>query len=140
MGKDALRVNWERSDVENNSIGTWDIFLLTASLFAQTPPASVADTSKGKTWVNTKGMTLYVFTRDSPGKTSCYGTCATNWPPFLAATDDKAFGDWTIVKRDDGSFQWAYKDKPLYTWIKDTKPGDVTGDGFSNRTWLIAAP
>ena len=42
--------------------------------------------------------------------------------------------------RDDGSKQWAYKGKPLYTWIKDTKPGDISGDGFLNNAWHIAMP
>jgi predicted lipoprotein with Yx(FWY)xxD motif len=47
--------------------------------------------------------------------------------------------DWSIVTRDDGGKQWAYKGKPLYAWSKDAKPGDVTGDGVNN-VWHIAAP
>ena len=38
-------------------------------------------------------------------------------------------GEWTIVERTDGTKMWAYEGKPLYTFIKDKKPGDVTGDG-----------
>ena len=49
-------------------------------------------------------------------------------------------GEWTVVGRDDGSRQWAYKTKPLYTWAKDMKPGDVTGDGFLNGAWHVAQP
>ena len=45
-----------------------------------------------------------------------------------------------MIKRDDGAMQWAYKGKPLYTWAKDTKPGDITGDGFLNGVWHIAQP
>jgi predicted lipoprotein with Yx(FWY)xxD motif len=48
-------------------------------------------------------------------------------------------GDWTVVTRDDGSKQWAYKNKPLYTWVKDSKPGDTTGEGFNN-VWHVAKP
>jgi predicted lipoprotein with Yx(FWY)xxD motif len=51
--------------------------------------------------------------------------------------DGKAMGEWTIVVRDDGGKQWAYKGKPLYTWSKDAKPGDKTGDGF-NSVWHVA--
>ncbi|WP_246180182.1 COG4315 family predicted lipoprotein [Microvirga thermotolerans] len=102
-------------------------------------PAKVADTAKGKALVDAKGMTLYTFDRDSAGKSNCNGTCAQNWPPLLAGANAKASGDWSLVKRDDGSMQWAYKGKPLYTWVKDTKPGDVTGDGVNN-IWHIAAP
>jgi predicted lipoprotein with Yx(FWY)xxD motif len=107
--------------------------------FAQMAPAKTADTSKGKALVDAKGMTLYIFDKDAPGKSNCNGTCATNWPPLMAAADAKASGDWSTVKRDDGSMMWAYKGKPLYTWVKDTKAGDVTGDGV-NQIWHIATP
>lgn len=103
-------------------------------------PAKTADTSKGKALVDGKGMTLYTFDKDTAGKSACNGPCATNWPPLMAAADGKPMGAWTILARDDGSKQWAYKTKPLYTWSKDTKPGDVTGDGFLNGAWHIAQP
>ncbi len=57
----------------------------------------------------------------------------------LAGGDAKASGDWTIVTRDDGGKQWAYKGKPVYLWAKDQKPGDKTGDGF-NSVWHVAKP
>jgi predicted lipoprotein with Yx(FWY)xxD motif len=85
-------------------------------------------------------MTLYTFDKDAGGKSACNGPCATNWPPLMAAADAKASGDWTIVTRDDGSKMWALKGKPLYTFAKDTKPGDTTGDGFLNGAWHIAKP
>jgi predicted lipoprotein with Yx(FWY)xxD motif len=105
-----------------------------------TAPAKTADTSKGKTLVDAKGMTLYTFDKDSGGKSACAGQCAANWPPLKAEAGAKASGDWTLVTRDDGSPQWAYKSKPLYTFIKDTKPGDVTGDGLFNGVWHVAMP
>ncbi len=79
--------------------------------------------------MNAKGMTLYTFDKDAAGKSNCNGDCAAAWPPLAVAADSKATGDWTIVKRDDGSMQWAYEGKPLYLWMKDKKPGDATGDG-----------
>ncbi len=106
---------------------------------AQGMPAMTADTSKGKTLVDPKGMTLYVFDRDAAGKSNCNGPCATNWPPMVAAANASATGDWTILSREDGAKQWAYKGKPLYTWSKDAKAGDVTGDGFNN-VWHVATP
>jgi predicted lipoprotein with Yx(FWY)xxD motif len=83
----------------------------------------------GGVLVDAKGMTLYTFDKDSGGKSACNGPCATNWPPLIAAADAKPSGDMTIITRDDGAKQWAYKGKPVYTWSKDTKPGDKTGDG-----------
>lgn len=87
------------------------------------------------------GMTLYVFDKDvaNSGSSVCNGVCAANWPPLLAEKDAKAMGDYSIVKRDDGKMQWAYKGKPLYLWIKDKKPGDKTGDGI-NGVWHVAKP
>lgn len=112
-----------------------------SGVFAQAmAPAKTADTSKGKTLVDAKGMTLYTFDKDSGGKSACNGQCATGWPPLMAAAGAKASGDWTLVIRDDGSSQWAYKSKPLYLWSKDTKPGDVTGDGLFNGVWHVAMP
>lgn len=102
-------------------------------------PASVADTAKGKTLVDATGMVLYSFDKDSAGKSACNGPCAQNWPPF-AAMSASASGDWTAVTRDDGSKQWAYRGKPLYTFVKDTKPGDTVGDGFLNNQWHVARP
>lgn len=90
---------------------------------------------------NSAGMTLYTFDRDAAGsgKSVCNGQCAALWPPLTAAGDAKADGDYTIVTRDDGGKQWAYKGKPLYLWVKDTKPGDRTGDGVNN-VWRLARP
>lgn len=110
-----------------------------AALAQTAAPAKVADTSKGKALVDAKGMTLYTFDRDTAGKSACNGQCAQNWPPLMAAANASASGDWSVVTRDDGSKQWAYKGKPLYLWVKDTKPGEVTGDGVNN-VWHVAMP
>ncbi|HUJ86531.1 MAG TPA: hypothetical protein VLX30_06740 [Burkholderiales bacterium] len=85
------------------------------------------------------GMTLYTFDKDptGAGKSMCNDGCAKNWPPLAASAGDYASGDWTLIVRDDGSRQWAYKGKPLYLWMKDRKPGDTTGDGFRG-VWHVA--
>ena len=85
-------------------------------------------------------MTLYVFDKDSGGKSACNGPCATNWPPLMAAGSAMAMADYAVIARDDGSKQWAYKGRPLYTWHNDKAPGDITGDGFLNGAWHIAQP
>ncbi|TXM95498.1 hypothetical protein [Methylobacterium sp. WL116] len=103
-------------------------------------PAMTAETAKGPALVDAKSMTLYTFEKDMGGKSMCNGPCATNWPALMAASGSAASGDWTMVTRDDGTMQWAYKGKPLYTFAKDTKPGDITGDGFLNGAWHIAKP
>ena len=118
------------------------LFTLSAALMAgcasmAAGPAKVAD----GVLTGPNGMTLYTFDRDTAGsgKSVCNGPCATNWPPLMAADTDQASGDYSVITRDDGKKQWAFKGKPLYFWAKDMKPGDRTGDGF-NKVWQLARP
>jgi predicted lipoprotein with Yx(FWY)xxD motif len=95
-------------------------------------PAHLARTKKGVVWVDARGFALYTFAKDRPGVSTCYGQCAIAWPPFRAPMGAKSFGRWSVVHRM-GMFgnQWAYNGKPLYFWFKDTRPGQVTGDGVN---------
>jgi len=113
---------------------------ITSVAFAQMAPIKIGESAKGKVLTNDKGMTLYVFDKDSGGKSACNGPCATNWPPLMASAASKPMDDYSIITRDDGSKQWAYKGKPLYNWKNDKKPGDITGDGFLNGAWHIVQP
>lgn len=84
------------------------------------------------------GMTLYTFDKDEQGKASnCYDKCATNWPPLIASADTAVDGEFTLIDRTDGTKIVAYKGWPLYLWVKDTKPGDTTGDGVGD-VWHTA--
>ena len=119
--------------------------ILSAALLAgcatgtATPAKSPATTMNGML-VGPTQMTLYVFDKDAAGKSMCNGGCATNWPPLMAPANATPIGDWSVVMRDDGSKQWAYKGRPLYHWAKDAKPGDMTGDGLLNNSWHVAKP
>jgi predicted lipoprotein with Yx(FWY)xxD motif len=106
--------------------------------YAAGPPA-VAQTAKGPALADAKGMTLYTFDKDSEGKSACTGKCAENWPPLTADSAASPPAGYSVITRDDGQKQWAYKGKPLYGWVKDAKPGDTTGDGV-NGSWHIATP
>ncbi len=114
-------------------------FLIAATgALAQTAaPAKVADTSKGKSLVDAKGMTLYIFDKDTAGKSNCNGDCAVKWPPLMAADDAADEGEFTVVTRDDGSKMWAHEGMPLYYWYEDTQPGDISGDGVGG-VWHLA--
>jgi predicted lipoprotein with Yx(FWY)xxD motif len=116
------------------------VTFIIASSAASAQMLKTADTPKGKTFVDTKGMTLYTFDKDAGGKSMCNGACAENWPPLMAADDAKPTADMTIVVRDDGKKMWAYRGKPLYTFKKDTAPGETNGDGFLNGAWHMAKP
>ena len=107
---------------------------------ADMAPASTGNTDKGPALVDSKQMTLYTFAKDTPTQSNCNGACASAWPPLMAPTDASASGDWTVVTRADGAKQWAYKGHPLYSWVKDTKSGQATGDGMLNGAWHVAQP
>ncbi|MCH1990601.1 COG4315 family predicted lipoprotein [Achromobacter xylosoxidans] len=109
-----------------------------AALFSAGAHAQAVKTQDG-ILVNSAGMTLYTFDKDAGGKSVCNDQCAKIWPPVTAAADAKASGDLSIITRDDGSKQWAYKGKPVYLYAKDAKPGDKTGDNFKD-VWHVIKP
>lgn len=119
--------------------------VLLASAAAAMEPAKTAETSLGTVYVDQNGMTLYTFDKDQKGAaaSACTDKCIANWPPFLAGDGAMAEGEWTIVDVTDADGMakkmWAYDGWPLYLFVKDTKPGDVTGDGV-NGVWHVAKP
>jgi predicted lipoprotein with Yx(FWY)xxD motif len=74
-------------------------------------------------------MTLYTCASDKePGKSACNGPGADNWPPFKPEANAPApKASLSIIRRDDGSKQYAYKGKPLYYWKNDKKAGRSAG-------------
>jgi predicted lipoprotein with Yx(FWY)xxD motif len=121
------------------TLGLSATLLTISGAVALAQPAKEADSSAGKIYVDANGMTLYTFDKDEPNKSNCYDDCAQNWPPLMAEANAQPEGEWTIVERTDGTRMWAYDGKPLYLWAKDTKPGDVTGDGVGG-VWHVAKP
>ncbi len=99
------------------------------------------DPSKGAYLADSKGMTLYVFDKDTKGVSNCYSGCAKVWPPFLAPSADTSSlpVNVTLAKRTDGTLQYAYNGMPLYYYAQDSKPGDITGDGIGG-TWHLVKP
>jgi predicted lipoprotein with Yx(FWY)xxD motif len=115
------------------------ILAATATIAFAAPP-SVVDSADGQILVGDEGMTLYIFDKDASGASNCVDKCAENWPPLMAADEDEpTAAPFSIIERADGSYQWAMDGMPLYYWIKDAKPGDVTGDGV-NDVWHVARP
>jgi predicted lipoprotein with Yx(FWY)xxD motif len=98
----------------------------------------------GSFLVDSKGMTLYLYTKDSPNTSNCYTVCATAWPPLLtsgapvAGTGVNAAMLGT-TKRTDGTMEVTYNGWPLYYWVNDKKPGDTTGENVQN-VWFVITP
>ena len=104
--------------------------------FAQTAPAGVKVTADG--FNDAKDMPLYTYAADTePNKSTCYDQCLVAWPALVASDTDKDMGDWTVVTRDGGGKQWAYKGKPLYTFFRDTAGQPATG---VSAAWPRAKP
>jgi len=115
--------------------------------FAQdgAPRLDVAtDDNVGPHLVDGSGMTLYLFANDTEGQSNCTDACATNWPPMLA-TGDVALGDGVdpdlvgTAARADGTTQVTYDGMPLYTFVRDTEPGMIAGQGV-NDVWFAVSP
>lgn len=105
----------------------------------------VASTSLGDVVVDANGMTLYYFTKDTAGATTsaCTGECLVNWPIATTTSDSPTLegvtGEVGTIPSPEGEMRLTLNGMPLYTFIKDTKPGDVTGQGV-NDVWYVVAP
>ena len=97
----------------------------------------------GSTLTDATGKTLYFFSLDANGTSSCTGGCALAWPVYYAGNETAPAGvtasDIATITRADGQKQTTYKGWPLYYYAGDTKTTDVNGDG-SGGTWFIAKP
>jgi len=79
-------------------------------------------------FADAKGMTLYTYDKDQPGKPACVDECTKTWIPALAIKGAKPVARWSIVTRPDGTQQWAWRNKPLYTYTGDIDIGSVYGN------------
>ncbi|MFN7990754.1 MAG: hypothetical protein U0R44_01210 [Candidatus Micrarchaeia archaeon] len=99
-------------------------------------------TGLGEILTDGNGYTLYVFTADSAGKSSCFGTCEKNWPPLVVTGDivvPKLPGNMGAFARDNKTIQASYNGMPLYYYAGDSKPGDTNGQGIGGK-WFAAKP
>jgi len=90
----------------------------------------------GKILVNAQGMTLYVFGADTPGTSNCSTACLQNWPALTVVSGNPIAGSGVsgtlgTITRSDGVKQVTLNGMPLYTFIRDTKPGDANGQGVT---------
>ena len=110
-------------------------------------PATIqvaTDATLGNILVDSKGMTLYMFTKDEPDKSNCSGKCLEAWPPLIAGgnttvaagLDASLLGETALA---DGSMVVTYNHMPLYYWAADLKPGDTSGQDVNN-VWFVVSP
>lgn len=96
---------------------------------------SVASTGLGRILVDGRGHTLYLFAKDTRGKSTCSGACAAFWPPLVAAGKPHAGPGVKstllgTTRRADGRLQVTYNHHPVYLFAKDVRKGDTKGEGL----------
>lgn len=102
----------------------------------------LSDTSLGEILVDGEGQTLYLFTADSPGQSTCTDDCLDAWPPLEGevtageGVDEELLGS---IERDDGTVQATYADWPLYYFAQDEAAGDLNGQGVNDVWYVIDA-
>ena len=113
----------------------------------RTTTLKVRNTSFGRILVDGNGRALYLFTREGSTKSRCYGQCAVAWPPFYARGKLRAGSGLDADKlrssrRRDGRRIVTYNGHPLYYYITDRKPGQVTCHNVVEfgGTWLVVNP
>ncbi|PHQ80606.1 MAG: hypothetical protein COB65_11060 [Thalassobium sp.] len=84
-------------------------------------------------------MSLYTYDMDQPGVSNCTGDCTSVWKPALLDAGTALGENYTLVTRDDGTQQAAFRGQPLYLFTGDAKPGDTNGDGLDGL-WRLARP
>ncbi len=119
------------------------LVVLGVSLAAGEPGSTSSESSRAQLEVrqihgvsvltNARGYTLYWFAPDTSGKSTCYGTCATYWPPVTGTPVAGAgvTGKVGTIKRTGGATQVTYEGHPLYTYIGDSAPGQSTGNDIN---------
>ncbi len=87
------------------------------------------------------GFSLYTFNNDNAGPSTCYNSCATNWPAYTIANaaDLKAPAGVNLGTsvRTDGSIQVTLNNEPLYFYVNDLVVGDTKGNGVGG-VWFLA--
>jgi predicted lipoprotein with Yx(FWY)xxD motif len=113
----------------------------------QTASVRVANSRLGRILVDSTGHTLYLFKGDSGTSSACSGACAVAWPPLLTGATPAVAGGANAalvatIPRSDGARQVTYNGHPLYTFVKDHKPGDVNGQGLTafGAAWFVVSP
>ena len=97
----------------------------------------------GKYLADYEGKTLYYFKKDSPGKTTCLGSCLDTWSIYYRKTPelpkDLMAGDFKTITRPDGKKHTLFRGYALYYYINDKKAGDTSGQGL-NKEWFVINP
>jgi predicted lipoprotein with Yx(FWY)xxD motif len=125
-----------------SSTGT---FVAGGQEFAQAANASLVKTAPAQILTTGAGMTLYIFTKDKPGKSMCSGKCLAYWPAYTVPAGAKVPATMTGMAGTFGTImatggdQLTYDKSPLYTFAGDKKAGATNGQGVAGVWWTVVA-
>ena len=163
MSQWQASANRHLSQFEKISSATYSIFISGSYRFPLKPPegtrpraAAIApptgpatlkvaqNATLGSFLVDQNGMTLYIFTKDTAGVSTCSGGCPATWPALLTngapvLGDPSITGQLGVITRSDGSQQVTINDMPLYYYSKDMAAGDTNGQGVGS-VWYVVQP
>jgi predicted lipoprotein with Yx(FWY)xxD motif len=135
-------VNTTTPTSNNTSTTTTNTATTTAPIQSALPTVLVLDAA-GEVFTSQTGLSLYFFDKDTAGVSNCLGklddssSCIAKWPPLLATADTQVSGNFSLIKRDDGTLHWAWKGRALYSFSGDQTLGDTKGDGLAG-VWHLA--
>lgn len=111
---------------------------------AAAAPVTVMKNGTDQYLADSNGMTLYYFTKDASGASTCTGQCLERWPIFFTdnvmvptGMDAKEFG---TITRADGKKQNTFRGWPLYYWSGDKAAGQTNGQGFNGVWFYVTNP
>lgn len=108
--------------------------------------SEISTSSLGTYLTDKKGLTLYTFSHDKPGVSTCTGKCLTLWPPYgpgISATGTQPVNlpmlpvNVGVIKGNNGMMQFTWKGMPLYYYYEDKKPGDIFGEGIFDAWYVV---
>lgn len=125
------------------AVGTAGVGLASAA----TPTVLVGTNATfGTILTNASGMALYTLDTDHNGQSTCHGSCAAAWPPLNVPAGTTATGGPGVTgtvgtaMQSNGTFQVTYNGAPLYTFVSDSAPGQVTGNGVAGFSVVTVSP
>jgi len=104
---------------------------------------SVTTQAGSKVLTTAQGFTVYMFAIDTPTKSNCNATCLGFWPALTGMPSGTGLtGTFGTIKGTGGITQATYDGHPLYLFVKDTKPGQISGNGVntSGGLWYALTP
>lgn len=116
---------------------------------ASPPPMTISTRSGslGTYLVDGQGRAVYLFEADTGSSSTCYGACASAWPPTATSAQPNAgpgveASKLGTTRRNDGTLEVTYAGHPLYYFAKDMQPGQTAGQGINGfgAKWYVLSP